>query len=126
MKLTKTAVDGLKAPPGKSDYIVFFEKMPGFGVRIQNGGSKHYVVQWNIGQKAGRISLGNVNKITLDDACKQARDIFSQAQAGINPSNARKDKKEKVQQALLPLIDRFLSASKAGWSGKYCKDTEPP
>ena len=41
MKLSPQVVAGLKSPPsGRSDVIHFDDELPGFGLRIRNGGKR--------------------------------------------------------------------------------------
>jgi len=65
MKFTKTKIEELALPSGKSDHIEWDDELPSFGVRIRDGGSKTYVVQYRIGGrggKQGRETLGSIKK----------------------------------------------------------------
>ena len=84
MRLTKETVAALTLPPGKADFIAWDDDLPGFGVRLR-GNAKRYVVQYRIGTRQGRESLGDVRKITLDDARKIARNRFAKVELGIHP-----------------------------------------
>src|SRR5664279_4161657 len=81
MKLTQAAVDKFKIPADKKEHIEFFDTMPGFGLRVRKNelsGAEHrtFVAQYKIGAKHRRMTLGNVAKVTLDDARKEAKRIF--------------------------------------------------
>ena len=52
MKLTQTALAKLELPAGSTDKIFFDNDLPGFGVRIREGGSRKYVVHYRIGRPA--------------------------------------------------------------------------
>ena len=58
MKLTRVAVDGLRLPAGKGERIIFDEEIAGFGVRLREGGSRVWIVQYKIGAKQRRLTLG--------------------------------------------------------------------
>ena len=78
MKLTKTALPELALPPGKTDHIEWSEDLfPGFGVRLR-GKSKRFIVQYRVGSQQRRESLGDIRKISIDDARKIARRRFAQ------------------------------------------------
>jgi integrase len=128
MKLTKTVVAGLSLPDGKRECIFWDDQLPGFGVRVLDGGYRAYVAQYRIGGrggKQGRETLGSVSKFqTVEAARKAAREIMELASKGQNPRAVREAEARKIAQAITPLIDRFLSASKSGWSDKYYRDTE--
>jgi hypothetical protein len=60
-------------PEGKSEMIVFDESMPGFGVRVRAGGKRVWLVQFRIGNKQRRITLGSVDVLDPEEAKKRAK-----------------------------------------------------
>jgi len=62
----------LSLPAGKTDHIEWDPELPGFGVRLRTG-SSFYVVQYRIGTKQRRESLGDIRKTELEQARKNAR-----------------------------------------------------
>jgi hypothetical protein len=120
MKFTKTNIEKLSLPPGKKDHIEWDDDLPGFGVRIREGGSKSYVVQYRIGSgrgaRHGRESIGAIAKFnTIDDARKRARDVLGIADSGQNPKVIRQEQQRRVEQVIVPIMDRYLDARKGGW-----------
>jgi hypothetical protein len=71
LKLTDSAVSGIKLTQGKSELIVFDEILPGFGVRIRAGGKRSWVVQYRNGRQQRRLSLGTVGTIDAAEARKR-------------------------------------------------------
>ncbi|QOG17525.1 tyrosine-type recombinase/integrase [Bradyrhizobium sp. SEMIA] len=126
MKLTKTSIDQLSLPSDKKDLIHWDDELPGFGVRIREGGSKTYVVQYRIGGrggKQGRETIGSITKFnTIDAARKAARSVLELAEGGQSPRSVREQAERKHTQALPPLFERYLLAKKAGWSESYHDD----
>ena len=43
MKLSVKSTAGLKLPAGKTDHIVFDDEIPGFGLRMREGGSRVFI-----------------------------------------------------------------------------------
>jgi integrase len=84
MKLTATTVASLRAPPNKSDHIEWCSETPGFGLRIR-GDRRSFVIQYRIGTKQRRESLGDVRKVKLDDARKIAKKRFASVELGVDP-----------------------------------------
>ncbi len=76
MKFTQASVNNYEAPPGKRDHFEWDDALPGFGIRIQNGGRASYVVQYKIGTVEKRRSLGKVDKVALTAAQKEAKSYF--------------------------------------------------
>jgi integrase len=85
MKLTTSSVAALTLPEGKADHVFWDDSLPGFGVRLR-GGSRHYLIQYRVGQQQRRESLGDTRKITLDQARTIARNRFAQVQLGTDPA----------------------------------------
>ena len=88
MRLTKHVVAALVRPAGKADYTEWDDDLPGFGVRMR-GDSKKWDCQYRINGKQRRESLGDVRKVSLEDARKIARQRFAQVELGIDPAAER-------------------------------------
>jgi integrase len=92
IRFTDAFVRKLALPAGKTDHIQWDPDLPGFGVRLRPGKSS-FVVQYRIGTATRRKSLGDVRKITVEDARSVARKRFAQIELGIDPDaeEARRD-----------------------------------
>jgi integrase len=114
-RFTSGNVQKLSLPAGKTDHIEWDPELPGFGVRLRAGGS-FYVVQYRIGSKQRRESLGDTRKTDLEQARKNARIRFAQVELGIDP-RAERDKLEASQKAdgltFKVLFQDYLAARKA-------------
>jgi integrase len=114
-RFTAGNVEKLSLPPGKTDHIEWDPELPGFGVRLR-AGSAFYVVQYRIGSKQRRESLGDIRKTELEQARKNARVRFAQVELGIDP-RAERDKLEASQKAdgltFKVLCEDYLAARKA-------------
>ena len=88
MQLTKHAVAALVRPADKADYTEWDDDLPGFGVRMR-GDSKTWYCQYRVNGKPRRESLGDVRKVSLEDARKIARQRFAQVELGIDPAAER-------------------------------------
>jgi integrase len=109
MKLTRDTVAALAAPAGKSDHIEWDDDMPGFGVRLR-GETKRWVVQYRVGSQQRRESLGDVRKVTLDDARRAARQRFAKVELGVDPRAEREAASAKITMG--QVADRYLEAKK--------------
>jgi integrase len=92
MKFTMDSVAALQMPAGKSDHIEWDDSLPGFGVRLR-GTSKRWTVQYRVGTKQRRESLGDVRKVKLEDARKIARQRFALVELGTDPAAERAEKR---------------------------------
>src|SRR5712671_3683420 len=80
--LTQRAVDALKPPPsGRAEY--FDRTLPGFGLRVAEGGRKTWFVMYRVGGKKVRETIGTLSAIpNVADARNKARASVQQAQGG--------------------------------------------
>jgi Arm DNA-binding domain/Phage integrase central domain len=108
MRLTKDAITALTLPSGKADHIEWDSDLPGFGVRLR-GGSKSWCVQYRVGQRQRRESLGDVRKVKLEDARKIARQRFAQVELGVDPAAEREQASARAL-TLGAIIARYLDA----------------
>jgi integrase len=113
MKITQASLAALKIPEGKSDYIIFDEAMPGFGVRLRAGGKslhRTFIAQYKIGAKHRRMNLGNVAKVRLDDAKDEAKKIFGRVANGEDPAAQKTAAREDASRTLGAIVAQYLEA----------------
>jgi len=96
IRFTDDFVRRLALPAGKTDHIQWDPDLPGFGVRLRPGKAS-FIVQYRIGTDQRRKSLGDVRKITVEDARGVARKRFAQIELGIDPD--AEEEKRKTEQA---------------------------
>src|SRR6516164_6959140 len=77
MKLTDKTVN-LPLPAGKADHLVFDDMIPGFGLRLREGGSKSWIFQYKLGGKQRRMVLGRATAIKAEKARKIAEQYHAQ------------------------------------------------
>jgi integrase len=112
VKLTKGAVAALTTD--KPDHVVWDDELPGFGVRLR-GATKRWLIQYRAGLKQRRESLGDVRKVSLDDARRIARQRFAQIELGADPAadkEAARAAAIKVALTLGSVSDRYLEAKR--------------
>ena len=118
MKFTQAEVKSLVIPKEKLDrsfpeHIVFDDDMPGFGVRVLpgRGGEPHrsYIAQYKFGPKHRRITIGNVAKISLEDARKQAKKIFGKLAHDTDPANEKKKVRGEAGDTFDAAIKEYLA-----------------
>src|SRR5580704_13036446 len=88
MKFTKGTIATLSLPAGKVDHLEWDDELPCFGIRLR-GNAKRWIVQYRLGGQQRRESLGDVRKVTLEDARRIARQRFAQVELGTDPAAER-------------------------------------
>lgn len=104
MKLTKTAVDGLK--PRAKPWIIYDSEVKGFGVRVGRGGGKAWIVEYRPGAggrgvSTKRLKLGDTTVLTIDEARKAARKVLAMARLGADLADQRE------RDRAMPTVEEF-------------------
>jgi hypothetical protein len=85
MKLTFDTIRAIAPVPPKTEIIVFDDDVPGFGVRAHLSGSKAFIVQYSIGNRQRRMSLGKIDMLEVDTARQKAKQILTAVRMGQDP-----------------------------------------
>ena len=112
MKLTAKAVAGLTLPLGKTELIMFDDSLAGFGLRLRAGGKRTWIVQYRVGQKQRRLTLGTTATLTADDARTLARSKLAMAQLGDDPQL----RKARVRSAAAVTFDKLAGSYLGGYA----------
>ena len=110
-ELTKAIIDRLTLPDGKRETIVFDKALPGFGLRIREGGKRTWIAQYRIGTKQRRVTLGTAATLDVDEARRRARAALAAVHLGGDPQAekvaARAPKAREM--TLGDIVDRYLT-----------------
>ena len=111
MKFTERSVKALKRDPARVEHVVWNADMPCFGVRLR-GDSKTYIDQPRVHGRSVRNTIGDVNKISLENATKIARKHFAEARLGILGADKAKAKAEAAEAklTLARVAEQYLKA----------------
>ena len=127
MKFKQAAIERFKIPAGKSEHIEFDDGMPGFGLRVRAGDKRQhrtFIVQYKIGSKHRRMKLGDVSKVTLDDAQKRAKIIFGKVAEGKDPANEKAEARQTASHTLGAKIGDYLQAKVATMKPRSYEETK--
>lgn len=116
MALTKPTINTLL--PKDKDYVVWDDRLPGFGVRVKPSGVKSFVLQYrNRSGASKRLTLGRVGQLTLDQARKEATRLKGGISLGSDP--AKTLSAARNGDTLRDLAKRYMDDHCAG----RCKET---
>src|SRR5450432_1447287 len=102
-KLTKRQVDA--AETRDADYFIWDDDLAGFGLRVLPSGRKGYIVQYRVGRRSRRISLGSSTVLTCEQARTRAIAALAAARAGDDPAAKRDADRRAI--SVKELADRF-------------------
>lgn len=86
-KITKRVVDA--ADVRASDYIIWDDELPGFGLRVFASGKRSYVIQYRAGGRSRRYTIGSHGVWTPEAARKEAKIQLGRVAKGENPTEER-------------------------------------
>lgn len=91
MPLSKTAID--KAEAADKDFVLWCDRLSGFGCRVWPSGKKVFIVQYRAGGRGAptrKQTIGQYGVVTLDKARKAAEKILASVQLGKDPVAERR------------------------------------
>jgi integrase len=108
MKLTQSTI--AKLTSSKADEIFFDDELPRFGVRLREGGSRKFVVQYRQGGIPRRYTIGPTATMTLDEARKRARKVLVSVDEGRNPGVEKETARAASGLIFAAVATEFLGA----------------
>jgi integrase len=108
MRLTKANIERLALPAGVNDRIVFDAALPGFGLRLRDGGKRTWIVQYRVGTKQRRVTLGTVETLNADEALKRAKIALSTVHLGRDPQLEKAEARAQSAVTLGSIVERYL------------------
>lgn len=110
-KLTKAIVEDALAK--EAAYFIWCEGLTGFGVRILPTGSKKFYIDYRNGDgDRKRMKIGDLGRMTLDEARKVATTKLGDVNRGGDPIEERRAKKK--EKTIAELCDLYLAESSKG------------
>jgi integrase len=102
-KLTKRTIDA--AAPRSAEYVLWDGDIAGFGVRVTPAGRKSYLVQYRVGTRSRKLTLGAHGVLTPEQGRTLAIQALAAVRAGHDPAEQRKLRREAV--TVKELAERF-------------------
>jgi integrase len=101
-------------PKGKTDHIIFDTAIPGFGLRIRDGGTRTWLFQYKLAGSTHRMNLGRATAIKPEDARREALRCYNSVQQGGHPAAAKALQKVQAAHTMGDLVRRYLAFKKDG------------
>jgi integrase len=115
MKFTTKSIAGLCLPNGKTDHIAWDDDLPGFGIRLREGGSRNWVFQYALGEKQRRMSIGSAkaNGLPLVKARETATALHAKVRLGQDPAGHKAEGQQRAVETFEAIGRKFLTYQKA-------------
>jgi integrase len=124
MKLTSRNVRSEPLPAGKGEAIFFDDDVPGFGLRVREGGSRSYVFQYKVGAKQRRMALGSVAAVDFGKVRENAKDLYARVRLGEDPAGDKAVSKSKAVETFEATVALYLPRHRASLRPKSYTDLE--
>jgi hypothetical protein len=114
MEITKKKIEEIGDEfkrSGKADRIHFFKGIDGFGLRLQ-GDRRTWIVQYRIGLKQRRVTLGTTDELDPKEAIKRAKEVVAGVWKNEDPQQERKDERANPKITFRTVVDRYLELQK--------------
>jgi integrase len=91
------------------DRFEWDSKLTGFGKRLRDG-RETWIIQYRLGHKQRRMTLGSAAKLTPAQAREQARRRLAQVELGQDPAAEKRQSRAEAKHTLRGVIVRYLEA----------------
>jgi integrase len=109
VKLTQQTIGRLALRSGQSDAIFFDNDMPGFGLRLRAGGKRTWIIQYRVGAKQRRLTLGSVERLSADKARAEAKTRLARVTLGGDPQREKHASRAAAGQTVGILVEDYLA-----------------
>jgi integrase len=100
-----------------TDKFEWDAKLAGFGKRTRDGRAT-WVIQYRLGHKQRRMTLGSAEKLTQTQAREQARKRLAQVELGQDPAADKQQGRADAKHTLRSVIADYLAAKKGAVRGR--------
>jgi integrase len=106
VKLTAAQVESLKAPAhGQQEY--WDKKLPGFGLRVSQGGRKTWTLLYRHQKLMRRLTVGTYPPLSLADARDMAKAKLAEVQRGLDPATLKQEARDA--DTFAAVAERYLA-----------------
>jgi len=124
MKLDRATLGALALPPGVKDKKFFDERLPGFGLRLREGGSQTWIAQFDIAGRTRTMKIGSVLELEPGEAFKRARDVLAARTLGRDPAMEKQAARAKAAETFGAILPRYLDQQRGERRPRSFKELE--
>jgi integrase len=124
MKLTAATVRSAGIAPGKIEAIYFDDDVPGFGLRVREGGSRSFVFQYKLGTKQRRMALGAATALNFGATRKTAETLYARVKLGQDPAGDKADARASAAKTFIAAARDFLAQKRGELRDRSYPDLE--
>jgi hypothetical protein len=88
-----------------AEYTLWDSDLTGFGIQVMSSGRRIYLIQYRVGTRSRRLSLGSHGVPTTEQARSLAIGVLASVKAGADPAEERKQRRNAL--TVRDLAERF-------------------
>jgi integrase len=123
VKLSVKNAASVSLPAGKTDHLVFDDAIPGFGIRLREGGSKTWIFQYSVAHQQRRMVIGKATAIPADRARQIASELYAKVKLGHDPAADKAASKAAASLSFGSIAERFLARQKLRMRARSLTET---
>src|ERR1700756_4388727 len=109
MKLSNSVAATIQLAPGKTDQIFWDDALPGFGLRVRQGGKKTWIAQFRVGAQQRRLKLGDAAVVLADPARQAAKTQLAKVHLGHDPAATKAEERAKTALTFGATVERYIN-----------------
>lgn len=82
--------------PASGNKIYYDDNIKGFGVRVTAAGARAFILNYRIGRRERRLTIGSFPDWSLSSAAKAAKELKQKIDSGIDPLAERQERRDAV------------------------------
>jgi hypothetical protein len=106
LNITERAVKGLTPVPGRTSAIFYDEQIAGFGICVTASGARSFVLNYMVGGRKRRITIGRWPSWLADAARKEANRLRVEVDKGGDPMAEREHR--RGEKTVTELATEFM------------------
>jgi integrase len=106
--MRRDEVAALTLPEGKSEHLVPYGMVPGLALRLRAGGSRAWIFSYRIGRRQRRLTLGSATVLSVQEARRQAIQLYAKAKLGIDPAQQKEQAKAEAADTIKSKLPLYL------------------
>ena len=99
---------GAHAAARRRDKTFWDDDLGGFGLRLRAGGSRNWVVQYDLGSKTRRVTLGATAVLDVGAARTKAKDLLAHVRLGGDPAAEKRTHRARAAETFAAILPRYL------------------
>jgi integrase len=109
VKITQGVVAKIELAHGKDEFIVWDSALKGFGLRLRAGGKRTWILQYRVGKKQRRKTLGSWPVVSAASARADAEKDLADVTHGRDPQAKKFEHRAQASETFEAIGARFLA-----------------